>query len=202
MKRTNKGMAFIMALFIVFTFCFSTPVNAAEENIKKVAVSNSLTGSKKTVNVAKGKTVKLNTVVTADAKADKTVKYKSANSKIASVTKAGVIKGIKVGKTKITVSSSKDPKKKATIKVTVKASAEIAEVCCRGIIKIIINIADNYVLESHSRDIIAFIILILLSVFSVPVYLIGLNTAVADIVAVFIIDIVARVKHIETVSDL
>ena len=123
MKRTNKGMAFIMALFIVFTFCFSTPVNAAEENIKKVAVSNSLTGSKKTVNVAKGKTVKLNTVVTADAKADKTVKYKSANSKIASVTKAGVIKGIKVGKTKITVSSSKDPKKKATIKVTVKASA-------------------------------------------------------------------------------
>ena len=125
MKRTNKGLAFILALFIVFTFCFSTPVNADVASIKKVVVRNSLTDSTKIVNVAKGKTVKLDTIVTADpdTKANKNVKFKSANAKIASVNKAGEIKGIKKGKTKITVTSSKDPKKKATIKVTVKASA-------------------------------------------------------------------------------
>lgn len=125
MKKSNKVLAFILAILMIFTFSFSKPVNAAGASIKKVVVRNSLTDSTKIVYIAKGKTVKLNTTVTADpdTKANKKVKYKSANSKIATVTKDGEIKGKKPGKTKITVTSKKNPKKKATIKVTVKASS-------------------------------------------------------------------------------
>lgn len=56
--------------------------------------------------------VKLNPVYS-----DNTITYKSANTKIATVTSKGVVKGIKVGKTTITITTSNKKTKKVTIVV-------------------------------------------------------------------------------------
>ena len=56
--------------------------------------------------------VKLNPVYS-----DNTITYKSANTKIATVTSKGVVKGIKVGKTTITITTSNKKTKKVTINV-------------------------------------------------------------------------------------
>ena len=127
MKRCKKIIALFLAVALVFSLGFSHPVSAAASKVKvsKVVVVNSLTGSNKSVIVAKGKKVKLNTTVTVtpDTEENQKVTYKSANTKIAKVSKKGVIIGVKPGKTKIIVKSKKNSKKKAVIKVTVKSSA-------------------------------------------------------------------------------
>ena len=64
----------------------------------------------------KGKKVTLKPKVTPSYSDDK-ITYKSANKKIATVTSKGVVKGIKKGKTTITVKSGK---KSVKVKVTVK----------------------------------------------------------------------------------
>ena len=56
--------------------------------------------------------VKLNPVYS-----DNTITYKSANTGIATVTKAGVVKGIKVGKTTVTITTSNKKTRKVTIVV-------------------------------------------------------------------------------------
>ena len=56
--------------------------------------------------------VKLNPVYS-----DNTITYKSANTKIATVTSKGVVKGVKVGKTTITITTSNKKTKKVTIVV-------------------------------------------------------------------------------------
>lgn len=125
MRKHLRKLALMLAVMLCFSTAFSIPVEAASVVIKKVSVVNSLTGSSKTVVVAKGKTVKLTTTVTAkpDKTANKKVTYKTLNSKVAKVSAKGVIKGIKPGKTKIVVTSVKNPKKKTTINVTVKKTA-------------------------------------------------------------------------------
>lgn len=123
-----KKMKSFVALLLAVTLVFSTniiPASAA----KKVKVSSvkvvSPTGSKKVAYVAKGKTIKLSTTVKVkpNKKANKGVTYKSANTKIAKVSKKGVVKGKKAGTTKITVVSKKNPKKKKTIKIKVVKNA-------------------------------------------------------------------------------
>lgn len=104
------------------------PVGAAKKakvNVKKVSVESSITGNSKSVVVAKGKTVKLNTsvVVKPAKKANMKVSYKVANKKIAAVSAKGVVKGKAAGKTVITVTSKKNSKKKAKISVKVVAKA-------------------------------------------------------------------------------
>ncbi|MDE6636441.1 MAG: Ig-like domain-containing protein [Lachnospiraceae bacterium] len=75
--------------------------------------------------VAKGKSVNLtvNVKTKSKKKADIKVTYRSADSTVASVNEKGVVKGIKAGKTKVTVTSSKDTKKKAAINIVVKNTA-------------------------------------------------------------------------------
>lgn len=70
----------------------------------------------KNVSVKKGKTVKLQPVVSPSYSDDK-ITYKSANNKIATVTSSGTVKGVKKGSTTITVTSGK---KSVKVKVTVK----------------------------------------------------------------------------------
>lgn len=92
---------------------------------KKVKVSSvrvvSPATSKKIAYVAKGKTIKLSTTVKVkpNKKANKGVTYKTADKKIATVSPKGIVKGKKLGTTKITVTSKKDSKKKKTIKIKV-----------------------------------------------------------------------------------
>ena len=68
--------------------------------------------AKKKLTVKKGKKVKIKVTVSPKT----TVKFKSSKPKIAKVTKKGVVKGIKKGKAKITVTAF-GKKKTVTIKV-------------------------------------------------------------------------------------
>ncbi len=96
--------------------------DAKKVKVKKVTVTSP---SGKTAYVAKGKKIKLTATVKVkpNKKANKKVSYKSSNRKIATVNSKGQVKGVKVGSAKITVTSKKNSKKKATIKVVVKKTA-------------------------------------------------------------------------------
>ena len=107
------GIALLFSALAWFAGTERTTEAASKIIVKKVTSTDSLTGSK-TIKLAKGKKATLKTTVTVspDKSANKKVKYKSSNPKIASVTAKGVITGKKAGTAKITVSSSKNKKKK------------------------------------------------------------------------------------------
>ena len=116
MRSSWKGLCMLMAM-LTLTMLPGIVTEAAVK-VKKVKVESNY-GSM--VHVAKGKKVKLTTTVTVtpNKKANKKVTYTSSNKKIAKVTAAGYVKGVKTGSCKITVTSKKNSKKKATIKVKV-----------------------------------------------------------------------------------
>ena len=68
--------------------------------------------------IEKGKTLTLKATITPSDLADKSVTWKSSNTKVATVTSAGKVKGVKTGTATITC-TSKATGKKATCKVTV-----------------------------------------------------------------------------------
>ncbi len=92
--------------------------------VKKVKVS-SVAGSSKVAYVAKGKKIKLDVAVKVkpNKAANRKVSYKSSNSSVVAVNKKGVISGKKTGTAKVTVTSLKNKKKKASIKVKVLKNA-------------------------------------------------------------------------------
>jgi uncharacterized protein YjdB len=88
----------------------------------KVTVENGkVTLNKTEVRVQKGKTVTLKATVTPTSLKDKSVTWKSSNTKIATVTAEGKVKGIKAGTATITCTSNATGKK-ATCTVTVLQS--------------------------------------------------------------------------------
>lgn len=118
-KIIASAMAFTMAFGLLSAIAGSTTADAAKKiKVKSVAVEAPYA---KLVTIAKGKSVKLNPIVTVtpDKKANKKVKYVSKNKKIATISSKGVIKAKAVGSTKVVVSSKKNAKKKVTIKVKV-----------------------------------------------------------------------------------
>jgi len=116
MRNIWKGLLMFTAVLMITMM--PTTVAEAAVKVKKVKVESNY-GTM--VHVAPGKKVKLTTTVTVtpNKKANKKVTYTSSNKKIAKVTAAGYVKGIKTGSCKITVKSKKNKKKKATIKVKV-----------------------------------------------------------------------------------
>ncbi len=121
-KNALKGIACILALAVMMTYSFgffTVPVQAKKDTgVKAVKITN--VKSKK-ITIGKGKKVKLSIalVLKKGSKASKKVTFKSSKSAVASVSKTGVIKAKKLGKTKITVKSKANPKKKVTITVVV-----------------------------------------------------------------------------------
>lgn len=113
-----KSAVVALALALSLSFGVSTTANA-KVTVKKVASVNKLTGSKK-ITLTKGKKATLKTTVTLKSgKTNKKVTYKSSKKSVATVTKKGVIKAKKVGTAKITVTSTQNKKKKATVTVKV-----------------------------------------------------------------------------------
>ncbi len=87
-----------------------------------VTVENGkVTLNKTEVRIQKGKTVTLKAIVTPTSLKDKSVTWKSSNTKIATVTAEGKVKGIKAGTATITCTSNATGKK-ATCTVTVLQS--------------------------------------------------------------------------------
>ena len=90
----------------------------------KVKVTNpvavkSIKLNKTSVSIAKGKTYTLQATITPSNATNKTVTWKSSNTKIATVSSKGVVKGVKAGTVTITA-VTKDGSKKASCKVTVR----------------------------------------------------------------------------------
>ena len=85
--------------------------DGGEEDWKKI--------NKKTAGLVKGKTLTLKATVSPSNATNKSVTWKTSNKNIATVTSKGVAKGAKRGTATITV-TTKDGKKAATCKVTVK----------------------------------------------------------------------------------
>lgn len=102
----NINISILIIAIIVSVFYFSTGVDAGIETLN-------ITNQEKTVEVGKSFQIKLNGL-----NASK-IKWSSSNKKIATVSKKGIVKGIKAGNAKIT---GKYKTLKFVIKVTVGSS--------------------------------------------------------------------------------
>lgn len=127
-KSTIKSLtALTMAGAMVFSMN-TMPVSAAKKKAKAKSTVKSVkvvapSGSKKSATVAKGKSIKLAVTVNATKKAYKKVTYKVSNKKVISVSKKGVVKGKKSWTATVKVISTKNKKKKASIKIKVVSGA-------------------------------------------------------------------------------
>ncbi len=107
------------------TATITASLNGAKATCKvKVTIPVSkITLNKTTASLAKGKTVTLKATVSPSNAVKKTIKWTSSNSKIATVSSKGVVKGIAKGTATITAKATDGSGKKATCKVTVKNNA-------------------------------------------------------------------------------
>ncbi len=118
MKKVWKILLLAAAVMILFAVPGESAQAKVSVKVKKVTVKSNYG---KMVHVAVGKKVKVTPTVkvTPNKAANKKVTYTSSKKKIATVSSAGNVKGVKTGSCKITVKSKKNKKKKATIKVKV-----------------------------------------------------------------------------------
>lgn len=126
-KSSNKKVATVNSKGVVTAVAAGTAnitATSGDGNASvycKVTVTQPPTGvslSSKTLKVAIGKTKTLTATVEPDTAYNKNVTWKSSNTAIATVTDAGVVKGIKAGTAKITATTM-DGKFTATCSVTV-----------------------------------------------------------------------------------
>ncbi|MCI8308339.1 MAG: hypothetical protein HFH14_09865 [Lachnospiraceae bacterium] len=116
-KTLKKSLAVVLSAAMLLSVASVSPVAQAAPKAKKIT----LNAKSKKLEVGKKFTLKVKKVK--PSKAKKNVKWTSSKKKVASVSKKGVVKALKVGKTTITATSKTNAKVKATCKITViKAS--------------------------------------------------------------------------------
>lgn len=119
-KSIKRIATYILSLCLSVGVCSIVANNSASA---KVSVSGITVKApyNKSVNIAKGKKVSITPVVNVkpDKKKNKQVIYKSLNTKIAKISRKGVITGLKTGSTNITLTSVKDKTKSISLKVKV-----------------------------------------------------------------------------------
>lgn len=116
--RIQKALAVMAAVAVTVTSTgvASVDVQAATVKPKKLTVTSSV--SSKVIDV-KG-TTKISVKSVSPKNASKSVTYKSSNTKIASVSSKGTVKGKKTGSVTITATSKVNKKVKASVKLKVK----------------------------------------------------------------------------------
>ncbi len=116
----NKKKLFVRIIAVMMALLLMIPTNmdvqAAKGTVKSVSVTNL---PAKTLTLKKGKTFTLKTKVEKTGSVSTAVKFKSSNTKVATVNSKGKITAKKNGTAKITVTSKANSKKKVTITVTV-----------------------------------------------------------------------------------
>lgn len=118
MRKKKRNTIFrdllTLCLTVALVLVMPQPVYAAGNK----PTSMTLNMSHKTIDLNSTYQIKVKTVK--PKKASKAVSYKTSNSKIASVSAKGIVKGKKEGTVKITVQSKANKKLKKTVKITVK----------------------------------------------------------------------------------
>ncbi len=87
-----------------------------------------VTLNKKRAQINKGQTVRLTAKVATKKASNRKIVWKSSNKKVATVTKKGVVKGLRAGRAKITAYAADGSGKKKTCIVTVTEAADITDV--------------------------------------------------------------------------
>lgn len=117
-KRRNKIFRDLLTLCLTVVLVLVTPQPQPVQAAGSKPVSMTLNMSQKTIDLNSIYQIKVKTVK--PKKASKAVLYKTSNSKIASVSAKGIVKGKKEGIAKITIQSKANKKLKKTVKITVK----------------------------------------------------------------------------------
>ena len=124
-KSSNQSVATVTSKGIVkgvkagtATITCTSTMMGEKATCKVTVIGNSIELDKTEAVLEKGKTVTLKATVYPSTLEDKSVIWESSNTKIATVTKAGKVKGVKAGTATITC-TSKATGAKATCKVTV-----------------------------------------------------------------------------------
>lgn len=148
MKKTfTRFMACLLAFAVMLSYSFIGHVAdasaKADKGVTKVKIANVKSGK---LTIGKGKKLRLNAkiVLKKGSKASKKLIYQSAKPSIASVSKSGVIKAKKIGKTKITVKSKANPKKKAVITVVVaKKNIKVKKISMKKTLTLYMDTGDE-----------------------------------------------------------
>lgn len=117
-KKRNTIFRDLLTLCLTVVLVLVTPQPQPVQAAGSKPVSMTLNMSQKTIDLNSIYQIKVKTVK--PKKASKAVLYKTSNSKIASVSAKGIVKGKKEGTVKITVQSKANKKLKKTVKITVK----------------------------------------------------------------------------------
>lgn len=120
MRKKKRNIIFrdLLTLCLTVVLVLVTPQPQPVQAAGSKPVSMTLNMSQKTIDLNSIYQIKVKTVK--PKKASKAVSYKTSNSKIASVSAKGIVKGKKEGTVKITVQSKANKKLKKTVKITVK----------------------------------------------------------------------------------
>jgi len=119
-----------LSLSLLLTPILTTPTLASEvispQSQQSILSTKTIKPTKVTLNcktttLNTGSTATLTPIISPSTVTNKSVTWKSSNTKIATVDSSGLITGIKAGKANITVTTI-DGKKKATCKVTIKTA--------------------------------------------------------------------------------
>lgn len=116
--RIQKALAVMAAVAVTVTSTGVASVDAQAATVKPKKLTVTLSVSSKVIDV-KG-TTKISVKSVSPKNASKSVTYKSSNTKIASVSSKGTVKGKKTGSVTITATSKVNKKVKASVKLKVK----------------------------------------------------------------------------------
>ena len=126
-KTTKRIVAVGVMTGLLLSNLFVIPQKAeAAGKAKVISVTVKNVKKKKlTLKTGKSFTLKVNVKVKPNKAKYKKVSYLSSNKRVAKISAKGKVKAVKAGKTKITVRSKTNKKKKVVIQVTVKGNAPV-----------------------------------------------------------------------------
>lgn len=140
MRKLKKSIMVLVMCCLLVTMITPQTVNAAS----KKPTNMTLNVSKKTIDI--GGTYKVKVKSVSPKNANKSVYYKSSNTKIATISSKGIIKGKKEGTANITVKSKKNKKLKKTVAITVKRLKPYSLTLNKT--KLNMNVNDTYKLKA------------------------------------------------------
>lgn len=132
MRSMKKAVSLFVAVALILTTCNSAAViQAAQKKNANAKVSFvKITNTGKKLQIQKGKKFRLETSIKVKPNKSKFKKltFTSSNRKVALVNSRGLLKGLKVGTARITVASKVNPKKGASIAVTVTKDVLVSSI--------------------------------------------------------------------------